>query len=111
MKPKPLFLLDECLTFPNSLRKNREMVMSVDVIGEGATDQEVLEYCKKNKLVILTNDKKFSINIAIDQHDVILFNHRNNKSYTIKVEENLEFMKFNDPITYQLLTSENVIIP
>ena len=63
---KPLFLIDECQSFRKSERKCKDAVWSVDVLGYGVSDNEVLEYAKKKKLIRIISLKYY----LLHQHDL-----------------------------------------
>lgn len=103
---KAKYLLDEC----NGSRSSRGglFVRSVDLIGGGASDQEVMKLSKRIGTIIITCDKKFVLNILLDNNPVI---YKCENKTTMIIPKIINDPMFSDPITHYLLSSETVVIP
>lgn len=106
MKTKPLFLVDECASLKYN-RQSDEFVQSCDIIGGGASDEEVFEVAKKLKVPVITHDKLFALDMILSNHPVIL-KYRGKKYF---VEPNIQETKIFDAVTYYLLKTNEVVIP
>ena len=104
---KPIFVLDECMTMKKHYATGN-FVKSTDVIGPGASDEEVFELAKKLKVPVITKDKLFVLNMIIQNYPVVYI--RGARAFYIESKV-VEDPKYSDPITYHLLTTDNIIIP
>lgn len=98
---KAKYLLDEC----NSNRKcfrSGLFVSSVDLIGQGASDKEILELSKSLKIPIVTSDKKFALNVLLENESVIY--SWGNKT-TMIIPKIINDQRFSSPLTHYLLDS------
>ena len=103
---KPKYLLDEC----NNTRadiKNKLFVRSVDLIGIGASDQEVLKLSKSLKIPIVTSDKRFALSILLENESVVY--RCKEKTYLI-TPNIVSDPGLSDPVTHYLLKTQSVII-
>lgn len=103
---KPKFLLDECACNKDGFC-GTDFVRSTDVLGFGATDDQVFELAKKMKVPIITKDKGFALKILSEKYPVI-YSCGNTMAFIIpkKVELN---RKYSDPVTFYLLNSQTVV--
>ena len=104
---KPLYLVDECC----NERKNIEIeqfAKSTDIIGSGATDEEVFELAKKLKVPVITADQIFVLNMIIE-NSIVIFK-RGIRTFYIESKV-VEDIKYSDPVTYYLQTHDTIIVP
>lgn len=106
---KPKYLLDECVSihFPS---KNEDFLNSINILGAGAKDDKILRYVKKTNMILISCDKKFSLNIACDQEPVIFIDRKDGQAYKLTAEKDPDLGKFYDPVTYYIQKTQNVII-
>ena len=110
---KAKIVLDECVVYhwPNYLCKMKDYVLSVNVVGQGAKDEEVLELAKKQKRPLVTGDIRLALYCILDNHPVIFLKH-NGKAYFVKPSlQDIEFFGKIDPLTKHMLEKDEVIIP
>jgi len=103
---KPKYLLDECACNSKTFG-GTDFVRSVDLVGMGATDDQIFELAKKMKITIVTKDKGFALKILSEKYPVI-YSCGETMAFVIpkKVELN---RKYSDPVTFYLLNSQSVV--
>ena len=57
------FLIDECVRADHDF-VSRDFIQSVDAVGMSAGDPEVFDYAVKEKLTLITRDKRFALKSA-----------------------------------------------
>lgn len=114
---KTQYLLDECVTihFPHYATKSKKegYVESVQKVKQSARDWDVFEFAKKKKLTVVTSDKKFTLNMLLDNHTVIYLQQHGDQ---VIIESKLKEIdnaneKYMDPVTYYLHSTDSVIYP
>lgn len=67
------YLLDECITIHHTDYhvNGAKNINSVQVLGKGVKDFQILEYVKDNKMVLVTADKKFVVNSLVEGVSVV----------------------------------------
>jgi len=101
---KAKYLLDECNG--NKSFRGGLFIRSVDLVGQGASDEEVLKLSKSLKIPIVTSDKKFVLNILLDSNPVI---YKCKNKTTMIIPKVIHDQRFSDPVTHYILDSQNVI--
>ena len=111
------FLLDECVQIKNKkLRKQLGYVNSKDIAKEGISDDKLLEKALKKNLTIITKDIRFALKSVLQGIEVV-FQDGNGvrtlipKNKTSIIEYNCFSRKYNDELTYHLITFDEIIIP
>ncbi len=104
---KAKYLVDQCSSNRRCFKKP-VFVHSVDLIGEGASDQEVLKLSKRLGTIIITCDKRFALDILLGG-DPVICDYENQTSMIVPKIINDPI--FSDPITHYLLSSQTVVIP
>ena len=104
---KPKYLLDECVSSRAGFF-DYTFAQSVDLVGRGATDDQVLEYSKSHKMIIVTKDRGLVLKTILGNNPII-YSCKENTALIIpkKVELN---RKYADPVTFYLQKSQSVII-
>ena len=105
------YIIDECVSIKTKeqfrVKNVNGFVHSINVLGKGATDEEVFELVKRNKAGLITLDKRFALSVLQSGYTVILPGHEN-----IRIKPIIDKSpKYSDPLTYYLLESDKVIIP
>jgi len=111
MKP---MLLDECLTCDFSLTYpiTKQFPRSVDVLGEGAKDKEILDYILKQNYGLVTADIRFSLLALWNNVPVIFHKYDGFRCYIRPSSKQLErVICRNERITNYLLQHDEVVIP
>ena len=103
------YLIDECMGLKKQLIKNKDILLSRDVLGEGTPDSEILDYVIKKNLILVTNDMKFALRTAMKKQSVLFYGGIG-KSFTIHAEET-PGAKFSGSKTFYLLENDKVVIP
>lgn len=103
---KPKYLLDECVSAKVGFFDN-VFAQSVDLIGRGASDQEVLKLSKSLKIPIKTSDKRFALSILLENEPVL---YKCENKTTMIIPKIINDPRFSDPVTYYLLKTQSVVI-
>jgi len=103
------YLVDECLGLKKQFIKNKDVLLSRDVLGEGTPDSEILEYAIKKDLILVTNDMKFALRTAIQNHPVYYIGCQG--GFKINAETTEKAVRFRDSRTFYLLENDKVVIP
>lgn len=74
------------------LLNNTNFINSKDVVGEKASDSEVLQYAKKHGLGIYTQDKRFALDALIEDLVVWYRDQDSGNKHKIKIQH-LKFTK------------------
>lgn len=74
------------------LLNNPNFINSKDVIGEKATDPQILQYAKKHDLGIYTQDKRFALDALIADLVVWYRNQDGGEKHKLKIQH-LKFTK------------------
>jgi rRNA-processing protein FCF1 len=100
------YLLDECITIHDSdyYVTGVKNIRSVQALGEGVKDSQILKYAKENKMVLVTADKKFVVNSLAEGVSVVYKCSHTGKELFLKPR------KF-DRITTYLKRKSDVIRP
>ena len=106
---KPKYLIDACLSLKKGVCDGSEFVLAQDVLGEGTPDSEVLDYAMKKNLVLITNDMKFALRIAM-KNQTALFYTRGGKSFLINAQETPS-AKFSDSLSFYAVENDEVVMP
>lgn len=109
------YLLDECITihWPFNLGKpHDDCISSVDIIGHGAKDEEVLNLALKLKRVLVTSDMKFTLKILL-KNQPVYFQKMDGERYFIKptIEKLENVGRCDDHLAQFLLCQERIIVP
>ena len=105
---KAKYILDECVSVKTGFHRS-VFVQSVDLVGQGASDDEIFEASKKLKMSIITRDRGFALKILSEKYPVIY--QCEEKTAMIVPEKVIITPKLSDPLTYYLLDSERIIVP
>lgn len=105
---KAKYILDECVSSKPHFHDDN-FVQLVDLLGQGASDDEIFKLSKKLKMLIVTKDRAFALKILSEKNPVIYQCYE--KTVLIIPKEVIQSPKLSDPIAYHLLESESVIIP
>ena len=113
---KAKYLLDECVSihFPYSIVKSRKegFVESVKKVGRGAKDETISEFAKKKNLIVVTNDKKFSLNMILENRIIIYqFSDGRRIRITPIIEQMDHIAKFHDEVSAYLLKFDEIVVP
>ena len=108
---KAKYLIDENVSLGKEAVKNNEILQTKDVLGEGKKDAKLFDYITKNNLILVTNDKRFSLKTAIENHPVRFHDRDTNKTYQLYAKETDEIKKFSDSTTFYILENDQVVIP
>jgi len=100
---KPKYLLDENVSCKKDTIVDSDSIRAVDILGRGASDDQVLELAQKTKTIIITNDKRFIVQALGDLRPVVDYNR--GILITPKVE------KYTDMITAYLQKTKGIVIP
>ena len=105
-KSKSRYLLDECITIHDIgyYVNGAKNIHSVQVLGNGAKDSQILKYVKDNKMILVTADKKFVVNSLAEGVSVVYKCSQTGKELFLKPK------KF-DRITTYLKRKSDVIRP
>lgn len=109
MPSKPIFLLDENLTYTDNKYYSPPFFKSTDLLYKGATDDVIFRYSLKNGMIIITKDKRFALDIILSGNKVVVIN--DDYKVTLvdpKVDVN---SKYFSPVTYYILENDCVVIP
>lgn len=100
------YLLDECITIHEAdyYVKGAKNIQSVQVLGSGVKDSQILKYAKDNKMILVTADKKFVVNSLAEGVSVIYKCSHTGKELFLKPK------KF-DRITDYLKKKSDIIRP
>ena len=103
-------LLDECVNSFKEFHGSKNFERVVDVLGRGTKDPKVLEYIKGTKMVMVTYDWELMLECLKQGNDVAFGNAYQKDSVLIKaaIEQS---PRFNDPVTYELLEKDEIILP
>jgi len=108
----PKFIVDECVSVKTKeqfrVKNVKDFVHSIDVIGRGATDEEVFELVKKNKAGLVTFDKRFALSVLQSGYSVILPSGDNSTLIKPIIDKS---SKYSDPLTYHILENDQVVRP
>jgi len=104
---KPLYLLDECCNEKKHI-EIEQFAKSTDIIGTGATDEEVFELAKKMKIPVITCDIRFALRMLIKNYPVVL--RFDGKTVYMKPDSK-EDVSLSDSITYYLHNTDSIVIP
>lgn len=74
---KPQYILDECVSIKLPIPVCSTFVESKNVLGKGASDDEIFEYAKKYNLMVVTRDYWFAEKILAEGYPVLLLLFRN----------------------------------
>jgi len=98
------FILDECVDKNTSL--GDDFISSVDVLGRGASDKEVLKLANDTKTTLVTNDRQFILDALIENKSVWY----QEKGILIKpvIQSDL---KYSDVLTYYCQKTKKIVIP
>ncbi len=106
------YVIDECVSTRTKehlrIKNVKDFVHSIDVIGRGATDEQVFELVKKKKAGLVTFDKRFALSVLQSGYSVIL--PYGNDSTLIKPTID-KSPKYSDPLTYHILETDAVVRP
>lgn len=111
------FLLDECLNIKNKkLLKQLGYVNSKDISKEGISDDELLKKALKENRTIITKDIRFALKTVLLGIQIVYQDHNGirtliPKNKPIVIERNCFKRKYDDELTYHLITFDEVIIP
>lgn len=105
---KAKYILDECVSAKSDFYRG-VFVQSVDLVGQGASDDEIFEVSKKLKMLIITKDRSFALKILSEKYPVIY--QCEGKTVMIVPEKIIITPKLSDPITYYLLDEEKIVVP
>ncbi len=108
---KSKYLIDENVSMGKEAVKNNEILQAKDALGEGEKDAKLFDYITKNNLILVTNDKRFSLRTAIENHPVRFYDRDTNKTYQINAKETDEIKKFSDSATFYILENDQVVFP
>lgn len=80
------YLLDECITIHeiDYYVHGAKNIHSVQVLGKGAKDHQILKYAKDNKMILVTADKKFVVNSLAEGVSVIYKCSHTGKELSLK---------------------------
>ena len=113
-KPKPQFLLDECIPLGINEMIFGDCVRSIDLLYCGAPDEMVFEEAKKRELTIITSDVRFVL-WSITKNQDIIFQNNKCERYFIHSESKLIdtncFYKPVDKKTKYLLMNDMIVVP
>lgn len=106
---QPIYILDECLSAKTDFVEGL-FVQSIDQVGRGKPDSDVLEYVQKNNLVLITADHRALIQNLAAGYTTVYFCQATRKTVLIepKIDQN---QKYSDPLTYHILESDQVVRP
>ncbi|MCH7648574.1 MAG: hypothetical protein IIA83_08215 [Thaumarchaeota archaeon] len=102
---KPKYLLDECVSAKKDFY-GHIFVQSIDLVGRGALDKEVLDLSKSMKIPIITSDKKFALSVLLENEPVI---YKCENKTTMIIPKVIHDQRFSDPVTYHLLKTQSVV--
>ena len=111
------FLLDECLNIKNKkLLKQLGYVNSKDISKEGISDDELLKKALKENRTIITKDIRFALKTVLLGIQIVYQDHKGIRTFipknkSIVIERNCFKRKYDDELTYHLITFDEVIIP
>ena len=103
------YLIDECMGLKKQLIKNKDILLSRDVLGEGTPDSEILDYAVKKNLILVTNDMKFALRTAMKHHPVLYTGFQG--GFKISAERTDDAVRFCGSKTFYLLENDKVVIP
>ncbi|MCH8915330.1 MAG: DUF5615 family PIN-like protein [Thaumarchaeota archaeon] len=106
---KHKYLLDECAHVKSGALINSRFVKSQEVVGEGATDEEVFKYAKKQGLIVITRDWRFAHNMALENHPVIFMDE--DKIYQLKARPVNNIPPFGDSRAFYMIEHDEIIRP
>ena len=105
---KAKYILDECVSVKSGFH-SEVFVKSVDLLGQGASDDEIFEASKKLKMSIITKDRGFALKILSEKFPVIY--QCEEKTVMIIPEKVIITPELSEPISYYLLDTEKIIVP
>ena len=103
-------ILDECVNSYKEYHGSKNFERVVDVLGRGTKDPTILEYIRGTKMVMVTYDWELMLDCIKQGNDVAFGNACQKDSVLIKAVTE-QSPRFNDPITYELLEKDEIIIP
>lgn len=115
--PPTRFLLDECLNIKNKkLLKQLGYVNSKDISKEGISDDELLKKALKENRTIITKDIRFALKTVLLGIQIVYQDYKGIRTFIPKnkpivIERNCFKRKYDDELTYHLITFDEVIIP
>ena len=103
------FLLDESITCRNTVPGFSSFFNSVDILGQGASDDKIFQYAKKNDLIVVTKDKRFALDMIVSGNKTV---YVTDKYQSTLVNPSIDVNpKYHSPITYYLQEHEEIILP
>jgi len=103
------YLVDECMGLKKQFIKNKDILLSRDVLGEGTPDHEILDYAVKKNLILVTNDMKLALRTAMKNHPVYYVGFHG--GFKIRAEATEKAVRFSGSKTFYLMENDKVVIP
>jgi predicted nuclease of predicted toxin-antitoxin system len=72
------FLIDECVSTGSKsfAVQGQKSVFSTNALGTGASDRDLLDYVKANRMILVTTDKKFVVNALAENVPVVYMQNK-----------------------------------